>query len=125
MMRQSETERETELDWSATPFTDENAKPVSEREVRDVMAIRVDRANIRYATVSGWFEVCDTPNPFRLDDGHLVVEVKCFWYGKRPASGDEWMNLKIKNKYQFVRNFDGKVIANISGTKKGGKSKKA
>jgi len=117
-MRQNETERETELDWSTTPHTDKHAQPVSERQVRDVMAVYVEKASIRESTVSGWFEVFDSPNPFRLVDGHLVVEVKCFWYDKRPASGGEWMHLKIKNKYQFVRNFDGKVIANISGTKK-------
>ena len=99
--------------WDDVPDTNERATVKSERSVTDVMAIRVERASHRTATVSGWFEVADVPAPFGLDKGSLVVQVKCFWYGLRPETEKSWMELRIGNKYQFVRRYSGKVADNI------------
>lgn len=99
--------------WDDVPDTNPRAVIKSERNVTDVMAIRVEKASHRKAPVSGWFEIADVPNPFRLHDGSLVAEVKCLWYGLRPKTEQSWMELKINNKYQFVRRYSGKVADNI------------
>lgn len=98
--------------WDDIPHTDAKAVVVKHRTVVDVMAIRVDKASIRLATVSDWFEVADVSNPFRLIGGVLKVEVKCNWKGLKPPT--EWTHLTISNKYQFVRQYDGEVAENIS-----------
>lgn len=98
--------------WDDIPHTDAKAVVVKHRAVVDVMAVRVDKASIRLATVSGWFEVADVPNPFRIVDGDLKVEVKCHWKGKKPET--EWLHLTITNKYQFVRRYSGEVADNIA-----------
>ena len=98
--------------WNDVPRTDPKATVVKHRRVVDVMAVRVANANIRLATVSGWFEVADVANPFRIVDGKLTVEVKCYWKGLKPST--EWMHLTISNKYQLVRHYDGEVVGNIA-----------
>ena len=98
--------------WDEIPHTDAKAVVVKHRSVIDVMAIRVEKASIRLATVSDWFEVADVPNPFRLVDGGLKVEVKCHWKGLRPET--EWLHLTISNKYQLVRRYSGKVAEDIA-----------
>ena len=103
---------EDKKSWNDIPHTDAKAVVVKHRAVVDVMAIRVDKASIRLATVSDWFEVADVPNPFRIVDGALKVEVKCHWKGLKPEI--EWMHLAIPNKYQFVRRYSGKVAADIA-----------
>ncbi len=101
-----------ELTWKDVPNTDVKATMQGGRKVLDVMAIRVENANIRLATVSGWFEVADVANPFTHSDGTLQVEVKCHWYGIKPET--EWLHLRITNKYQFVRRYSGLVVDNIA-----------
>ena len=101
-----------EKTWKDIPNTDPKATVVNHRRVVDVMAVRVETASIRLATVSDWFEVADVANPFRIVDGKLTVEVKCHWKGLKPSS--EWMHLTISNKYQLVRHFDGDVADNIA-----------
>ena len=98
--------------WSDVPHTDPKAKVVKRRRVVDVMAVRVEKASIRLATVSDWYEVADVANPFRIVDGKLTVEVKCHWYGLKPPT--EWMHITISNKYQFVRHYDGDVADDIA-----------
>jgi hypothetical protein len=101
----------TERTWGDVPNTDAKAEMHGNRKVVDVMAVYVENANIRLATVSGWFEVADVPNPFTYANGSLQVEVKCHWYGLKPEK--EWLHLRITNKYRLVRRFDGDVVDNI------------
>ena len=98
--------------WNDVLHTDPNASVVKRRRVLDVLAVRVEKASIRLATVSDWFEVADVANPFRIVDGKLTVEVKCHWKGIKPPT--EWMHLTISNKYQFVRRYNGEVADNIA-----------
>ena len=98
--------------WDDIPHIDAKAVVVKHRTVIDVMAIRVEKASIRHATVSDWFEVADSPNPFRVVDGALKVEVKCRWKGLKPDT--EWIHLTITNKYQFIRRYTGEVADNIA-----------
>jgi hypothetical protein len=98
--------------WDNVPHTDPKATVVTHRRVVDVMAVRVEKASIRLATVSDWFEIADVANPFRIIDGKLTVEVKCHWKGLKPST--EWTHLTISNKYQFVRRYDGEVADNIA-----------
>lgn len=97
--------------WDGVPNTDANATCKSHRSVVDVMVVTVSNGHIRGATVDGTFEVADVPNPFRVVDGNLRVEVKCLWHDRKPA--DSWMHLGIPNKYSFVRRFSGQVVENI------------
>ena len=106
-----------EKTWNDIPHTDPKATVVNHRRVVDVMAVRVENANIRLATVSDWFEIADVANPFRIVDGKLTVEVKCHWYGLKPST--EWTHLIISNKYQFVRRYSGDVADNICRPAKG------
>ena len=76
-------------------------------------ALCVEKAHIREATVSGWFEVADAENPFTYENGALTGQVKCHWYGLRPKTEKDWMHLRITNKYQLVRTFSGDVVDNV------------
>ena len=98
--------------WEGIPHTDPTANCSSLRNVVDVMVISVENARIRLATVTGVFEIADVPNPFRLDNGDLRVEVKCLWHDRKPT--DTWMQLEIPNKYQFIRRYTGQVVENIA-----------
>lgn len=77
------------------------------------MALCVDKASIRSATVSGWFEVADVESPFTYENSSLTVQVKCHWYGLAPEKKKQWMKLRISNQYQFVHRFTGDVVNNI------------
>jgi hypothetical protein len=98
--------------WDDIKHTDAKASCKSLRSVVDVMVITVTSANIRGATVSGTFEVADSPNPFRTESGELRVEVKCLWHDRKPF--ESWMHLAISNKYAFIRRYSGEVVANIA-----------
>ena len=98
--------------WDGIPNTDPTAHCSSLRNVVDVMVISVENAQIRSATVSGVFEIADVPNPFRIVDGDLKVEVKCLWHDRKPS--DTWMHLAVSNKYQFIRRYTGQVVENIA-----------
>jgi hypothetical protein len=98
--------------WEGIPNTDSAANCSSLRNVVDAMVISVENAQIRSATVSGVFEIADVPNPFRIDNGDLRVEVKCLWHDRKPS--DSWMHLAISNKYEFIRRYTGQVVKNIS-----------
>ena len=98
--------------WEGIPNTDHKATCKSYRHVVDVMVLSVEKAQIRSATVSGVFEIADVPNPFRIVDGDLKVEVKCLWHDRKPT--DTWMHLAIPNKYQFIRRYTGQVVENIA-----------
>ena len=100
-----------ERTWGNIPHTDAKATVKSYRKAVDVLAICVDKATVREAIVSGWFEVADSPNPFTLERGSMTVEVKCHWYGLKPEK--EWTHLRISNKYQLLRRFSGDVANNI------------
>jgi hypothetical protein len=97
--------------WNDVPHTDPKATVVKHRRVVDVMAIRVEKASIRLATVSDWFEVADVANPFCIVDGKLTVEVKCYWYGLKPKT--TWTHLTLCKKYELIPNHTGEVVANI------------
>lgn len=94
--------------WDDIPHT--NPKAIVKAN-RKAVAVYVDKASVREATVSGWFEVADSPNPFTYERGSLTVEVKCHWYGLKPEK--EWMHLRISNKYQLIRRFSGDIADNI------------
>lgn len=104
-------------DWSDVTDTNPHAKVTTFRHVVDVMAICVKDANVRGATVSGWFEVADVENPFTYEDQSLTVQVKCHWYGLRPRAERTWMHLRVSNRYQFLRRFSGDVADNIEETR--------
>ena len=106
----------SELTWKVVPDEDANAIVNKSREVVGAFAIYVENASIRLATVSGWFEVADVPNPFTYKRGSLQVEVKCLWYGLKPKT--EWMHLRIKNKYKLVRQYTGLVVNNVYSQKR-------
>ena len=97
--------------WASVPHTNSKATVKAHRRVVDVLAISVEKASVREASVSGWFEVADSPNPFTFNKGTLLVEVKCHRYGLKPDT--EWMHLRISNKYQLTRRFSGNVVDNI------------
>jgi hypothetical protein len=99
--------------WDNVVRSNAHAKPQRTRKVVDVMALCVSNGSIRDAFVSGWFEIADVERPFTYEKGFLTVQVKCHWYGLKPAGGTDWMHLKISNTYQFVRRFSGDVIDNI------------
>jgi hypothetical protein len=99
--------------WKDVPHTNAHAKVAKYRKALDVMALCVENANIREATVSGWFEVADVENPFTYERRSLTVQVKCHWYGLRSETENDWMHLRITNAYQFVRRFSGDVVDNI------------
>lgn len=102
-----------ERTWDDVPHTNPHATAQKQRRVIDVMALCVEKASIRNATVSGWFEVADVENPFTFEDGSLTVKVKCHWYGLRPKAEKDWMHLRITNKYQFMRRYSGEVVDNV------------
>ena len=99
--------------WGDVPNVNPHATVQGHRSVIDVMVLCVDKASIRSATVSGWFEVADAENPFTYEDGSLTVQVKCHWYGLQPEKKKQWMKLRITNAYQFVRRFSGDVVDNV------------
>jgi hypothetical protein len=99
--------------WSDVINTNEHATVQGYRSVMDVMALCVKKANIRNATVGGWFEIADVESPFTYEDGSLTVQVKCHWYGLQPEKKKQWMKLRIHNNYQFVRRFSGEVVHNV------------
>lgn len=103
---------ELSTNWDGVPHTDAKAKVDVFRRVEDVLAICVENASYRLASLSGWFEVADASNPFTYVDGALKVEVKCGWKGAKPPK--EWLHLSINNKYQLVRRYSGDVAANIA-----------
>ena len=76
----------SDLTWDNVPNTDAKASVSRLRHATDVLAIRVEQASVRLATVSGWFEVADVPNPFTYEKGWLQVQVKCNWYGIKPRT---------------------------------------
>jgi hypothetical protein len=47
------------------------------RPVIDVMALCVEKANIRNAAASRWFEVAGVELPFIYEGGSLIVQLKC------------------------------------------------
>ena len=106
--------------WKNVIHSNAHAEPQRTRKVVDVMALCVSKASIRKAFVSGWFEVADVERPFTYEKGFLTVQVKCHWYGLKPAGGTDWMHLQISNHYQFVRRFSGEVIDNIEEIAKPG-----
>jgi hypothetical protein len=97
--------------WDNIPHTNSNAQQKSERRVVDVLAIRVESASIRGATVSGIFELADNPQPITIYNGDLRAEVKCFWYNRKPTS--TWMHLSLSKKWELIRNYSGEVVDNI------------
>ncbi len=111
LWRTGEKKVEKSKTWDDIPHTNPKATVKAHREAVDVLAICVEKASVREATVSGWFEVADSPNPFTYERGSLTVEVKCHWYGLKPEK--EWMHLRISNKYQLIRRFSGDVMDNI------------
>ena len=97
--------------WDNIPHTNPNAQPKSERRVVDVLAIRVELASIRGATVSGVFELADNPQPITIYNGELRAEVKCLWYDRKPTT--TWTHLLLSKKWELIKNYSGEVVDNI------------
>ena len=98
--------------WENIPHTNSKATVVRPRKVLDTLAIRVESAKFRMATLSGVFELADNPQPFSLVDGKLKVEVKCLWYDSKPPNS--WLHITLGDQWELVRNFSGEVADNIA-----------
>ena len=105
---------ENDRDWTGIRPTDPHAVPIEHCKVRKgTPVIQVKNARIRQVEVSGYFELANPEKHFHQHDGKLRAEVKCYWYGKRPASGKCWMNLTIIGTPTVRTDYDGEVIVNI------------
>lgn len=105
-------ETELNIDWTGIRHTDRAAVPTLHRQVRNVLAIEVERATIRNATVSGVFELSHAREPFSIRKGVQCAEVQCLWYARGLRKG--WMHLKLVGKWTLVQKYTGPVVANIS-----------
>lgn len=102
---------EINTNWDNIPHTNAKATVVGYRKVLDTLAIRVESAGLRMASLNDVFEVADTPQTFSMVDGKLKVEVKCLWYDrKRPTT---WAHLTLGSQWELVRNYSGVVADNI------------
>ena len=102
-----------ETDWTGIPHTDPKATVIRRESVKmGTPVIKVSDARIRYATVSGYFELAkgDTDS-FNTFNKKRRAEVKCYWYGKRPTRC--WMNITLTDNEKPQKNYKGKVIVNI------------
>ena len=105
---------EINTDWENIPHSNLNATVESHRRAVDTLAIRVKSASIRSAEVSGVFEVADIPQPFSVFNGVLRVEVKCYWYNRKPST--TWTHLQLIDSWELIRNYSGEVVDNIAYT---------
>jgi hypothetical protein len=107
------TRNNKETDWTGTRHTDRNATVIEYKSVdKDAWVIKVSNARIRYATVSGYFELAkgDTDS-FNTFNKKRRAEVKSYWYGKRPTRC--WMNITLADNEKPQKNYTGKVIVDI------------
>jgi hypothetical protein len=102
---------EINTNWDGIRNTNPKASVIRTRKVLDTLAIRVESAELRLATVSNVFELADIPQPFSLVDGELKVEVKCLWYDRKPPT--TWSHLTLGKKWELIRNYSGDVADNI------------
>jgi len=102
---------EISTNWDGIRNTNPNATVNRTRKALDTLAIRVESAGLRMATVSDVFEVADIPQPFSLVNGELKVEVKCLWYDRKPPTS--WAHLTLIGNWELIRNFSGEVADNI------------
>ena len=98
--------------WKDVPHTNTKAAINEYRKVKDKLAIKVTKAQIRNANVSGVFELASVDMPFRIKKGELTAEVICLWHGKKPKT--TWMHLTLGKKYELLFNYTGEVVDNIS-----------
>ena len=105
---------ENDRDWTGIRPTDPHAVPIEHCKVRKgTPVIQVHHARIRQAEVSGYFELANGEASFNTFAGKRRAEVKCYWYGKRPASGKCWMNLTLADNPTVHTEYEGEVIVNI------------
>jgi hypothetical protein len=103
---------EINTNWDKIPHTNPKATVVRQRKVLDTLAIRVENAGLRMASLNDVFEVADNPQPFSLVNGDLKVEVKCLWYDRKPPTS--WAHITLGSKWELIRNFSGEVADNIA-----------
>ena len=97
--------------WQGARNTNDKAEINETRKVKGKLAVKVAKAYIREAKVSGVFEVANTEMPFRIKKSKLTVEVICLWYGKKPKT--TWTHLTLGKKYELIASHTGEVVANI------------
>lgn len=103
---------EINKNWDGIRNTNPNAIVNRTRKALDSLAIRVESAELRSATLTAVFEVADIPQPFSLVDGKLKVEVKCLWYDRKPPTS--WAHLTLGSQWELIRNYSGEVADNIA-----------
>lgn len=101
-------------DWSdGVPHTHARAKPESYRLVKNVLAVLVHEGSLRESTFKDcYFELSDSSEPFDTFNGKTRAEVKVLWFGKKPKT--TWTHITLNGKWELLRNYTGKVVANIS-----------
>ena len=111
--------------WPIKIYTDPEAFPIGWRLVGpNKLVIHVEKASIRNAVVSGYFELAKGPvDSFkkirrRDSEGNTYIEdrvhVICLWYGRALKSG--WLSLELPRNKELPKPFRGcteKVIIDI------------
>lgn len=101
-------------DWSGVPHSNERAGPVAFRHVEKKPVIQVQRASIRNAIIeNAYFELVEYGTARKMENGKHKVEVKCLWYGCKPAT--TWMHITVDGPYTVLGEYTGQVVHNISG----------
>lgn len=98
---------------SGAPHTNAVAKP-NKWEVAPTnrKIIRVKDAHYRNAVISGVFVVAESAKAYgRNKDGHLTIEVECYWYGWKPTT--RWMRLTLSSAEEELINYKDEVVRNI------------
>jgi hypothetical protein len=102
-----------ETDWSGIPYTDIHAKPAKFDKVAGNSVVKCKKITIRNAIIEdAIFELATPITDVKTYSDKLRIEVKCYWYGKKPPTC--WMNITLLGKYEILQKFDGEVIRNIA-----------
>ena len=98
---------------SGAPHTNPLAKPNRwEIAPANRKIIRVKDAHYRNAVVSGVLVVAESENAYgRNKDGHLTIEVECYWYGWKPTT--RWIRLTLTTAEEELSNYRDEVVRNI------------
>jgi hypothetical protein len=93
-----------------TPYTNEHAKPIHLRKVRNTLAIKLN-GMYRDAKIRGVFAVYPHKRPFRIHKGKLRVLVDCKWFDDRP--GRNALKVELSGNWELLPNYTGEVVWEI------------
>jgi hypothetical protein len=93
-----------------TPYTNEHAKPIHLRKVRNTLAIKLN-GMYRDAKIRGVFAVYPHKRPFRIHKGKLRVLVDCKWFDDRP--GSVALKVELSGSWELLPNYSGGVVDNL------------